>query len=133
MSTVRLALGALGIFSTLLLTACVAQTQEPVWCKLPEEPRSDQFAPPLLLPQDMQSSRLPDFNGTVIVEQCVDESGHLEHAPRVVDSSHIPAVDAAAVRYASQQQFLPARRAGQAVASCCLATIGMAMSEAPRH
>jgi hypothetical protein len=132
MSLIRMA-ASLGILSVMLLTACVTQVKEPVWCKMPEDTRSDLYAPPVLLHGELRSARLPDFTGAVIVEQCVDESGHLAREPRIVDSSHIATVDAAAVEYARQQQFLPARRGGQAVAGCCLTSIGMVRANGPSH
>lgn len=131
MSIQRVASGVLAVLCVVLLTACVTQGKDPVWCKVPEETRSDLYAPPVLLHGELQSFHVPHFNGAVIVEQCVDESGHLAREPRVVDSSHIATVDAAAVAYARQEQFLPARRAGQAVASCCLTTVGVAVANRP--
>lgn len=128
MAANRVALGALVILST-LLTACVAQTRAPVLCKMENEPRSEQYAPPVMLERGDSRRRvsapLPDFSGTIMVEECVDETGHLAREPRIVYSSHIPAVDAEALAYARELQFLPARRAGQVVASCCLATLGL--------
>lgn len=131
MSIIRGASAGLGVCGVMLLTACVTQGKDPVWCKLPEQTRSDRYAPPVLLHGEPQSLHLPHFNGTVIVEQCVDESGHLAREPRVVDSSHIATVDAAVVEYARHAQFLPARRGGQAIASCCLTTVGMAVANGP--
>lgn len=128
MAANRVALGALAILST-LLTACVAQTRAPVLCKMEDEPRSEQYAPPVVLGPSLSerqlSAPLPEFSGTIMVEECIDQTGQLARAPRIVYSSHIPAVDAWALAYARELQFLPARRAGQVVASCCLATLGL--------
>jgi TonB family protein len=129
MSAVRLGSCTFGILSTMLLVACLSQANDPVWCKLPDETRSDLNAPPVALHLELRSSH--PLNGTVIVEQCVDETGHLAREPRVVDSSHVAAVDAAALEYARQQQFLPARRAGHAVPGCCVVTIGMTARKSP--
>ena len=106
-----------------LATGCVTQTPSPIWCIAPE--LSGAPTAHLTMQQgEPQRIRLPEgvtYDGQVVVELCADETGRLSQEPRIIDSSGIPAVDAAVVRVIRESQLVPARRQGQAVPGCCLA------------
>lgn len=72
---------------------------------------SDDYYPPHALRMQQE--------GVVIVRACVDASGRLEGAPRVVSGSRHRLLDTAAVTWASEAlRFTPATRAGSAIAAC---------------